>query len=413
MDKASNENLINIKTDKYLATQEERLVLFVAQWIVNDYRQPEIERILARGSVNWEDFNVMLEHHELSSFAYTCLKRHSSFIPDREIELLKKKHYIVIASLARLEKEFLEIADIFCTQGVDIVPIKGTSFLIDSMYGAKTGLRPMADIDVLVKRDNFTLAEKLAETLGYHKVLCGLKESYWREKNYHAIFSKMKNDAVFSVLEIHWFLDYPRKILLLPLLWERIKRLKTGDREITLLSPEDTLFSLALHLRRFGNVLSLKSACDFACLLTKYKDLDWDYILREAKNGQMCASLYFRLIQANILFDIRVPNSILNGLNLLNYKQRLIENFILKNTFLGIPEASGNIFLKNHFLVYDNFREPVSMVINMPQEQFAKFYSLDPYSVKTLLFYRLRFLYFSYYLFKQILKAILRKIVKR
>jgi hypothetical protein len=126
----------------------------------------------------------------------------------------------------------------------------------------------------------------------------------------------------------------------------------------------------------------------------------------------MCASLYFRLIQANIFFDLRVPDIILKALSLPNYKRCLIEGFILKNTFSGQALADSSIFLKNHFLVYDNFWEPVKMIISMPQEQFAKFYHLAPYRISTLLLYRLRFLYFSYYLSVLILKAAIRKIAR-
>ncbi|MDP2924723.1 MAG: nucleotidyltransferase family protein [Candidatus Omnitrophota bacterium] len=401
-----------IKIGKYPISQEARLVSLIAQWIVNDRRLPEIEKILAQESVNWEYFNSLLAQHELSSFAYSCLKNYSALLPSGEVDLLKKTYYFVLAYLAGLEKEFLEIADIFREQGVDLLPLKGSAFLIDNMYNGKTGLRPMVDIDILIKKQKISQAENLLETLGYQKELCGFKEDYWRRKNYHIAFAKNKSGKMFSILELHWLLDYPGKLWLLPSLWERIRKLQVGKREVALLSPEDTLFCLTLHLRRFGNVLSLKSACDFACLLTKYKDLDWDYILKEAKNGQMCASLYFRLIQANIFFDIQVPNLILNSLTPVNYKKRLIEGFILKDTFLGQDLTGRNIFLKNHFLVYDNFWEPVSMIIKMPQEQFAKFYKLSPYSIKTHLWYRLRFLYFPYYLLVLILKATIRKIVK-
>ena len=402
-----------IKADKYSISKESRLVWSIAQWVVNDRRMPEIEKILAQGAVNWEYFNTLLAHHELSSFAYPCFKNYSSMLPRSEADLLKKNHYSILMHLASLEKEFLEITDIFRDRGVELLPLKGSDFLIDNMYGSKAGLRPMVDIDILVKKEKLSQAEKLIETLGYKKELYGLTEDYWIKRNYHIVFVKKGSGKMFSTLvEMHWLLDYPGKISLLPSIWDRARRLQSGDREIALLSPEDMLFCLVLHLRRFGNVLSLKSACDFACLLTKYKDLDWDYILKEAKRGQMCASLYFRLIQADIFFDIKVPSAILDSLCRVNYKRRLIGRFILKNTFLGLNNPGNSIFLKNHFLVYDNFWSPVGMIMNMPQEQFAKFYQLPPYSAKTFLLYRLRFLYFPYYLFVLILKAAIRRIVK-
>ena len=407
MTKTVDENLIMIKADKYLIRQEARLVLLIAQWVINDRRSPEMEKILSQESVNWEYFNTLLAHDQLSSFAHACLKDYSSLLPSGEVDLLKKNHYFVLAHLASLEKEFLKIADIFREQGIDLLPLKGSAFLFDNIYGAKSGLRPMVDIDILVKKEKLSQAEKLVETLGYQKEFMGFKEDYWKRKNYHIMFTKNKSGKMFSILEIHWLLDYPRKIVLLPLLWDRVRKLQFGDREVALLSPEDTLFCLALHLRRFGNVLSLKLACDFACLLNKYQDLGWDYILKEARKGQMRTSLYFRLIQVKIFFDIQVPNFILNNLRPVNYKRRLIESFILKDTFFDFDQTVSNVFLKNHFLVYDNFWESVSMIINLPQEQFARFYRLPPYSIRTRLLYRLRFLYFPYYLLVLILKSCL------
>jgi hypothetical protein len=396
-----------IQAGNYLINRETRLISLIAQWVISDRRPPEIKDILTQGPIDWGYFNLLLAYHEFSSFAYVCLGDYSSLIPASETDLLKKAHYYILVRLADLEYEFLKISDIFRQQRVDFLPLKGMAFLVDNMYGGKAGLRPMADIDILVKKECFLLAEKLIEALNYRKELFGLKEDYWIKRNYHIAFTRNNSDKRLPVLvEVHWLLDYPGERLLLPDLWRRAKEIQYGDRKFTVLSVEDMLFCLALHLRRFGKILSLKSACDFACILVKNKDLDWDYVLREAKSGQMCASLYYRFIQANILFGIQVPGAMLSALNRSGFKRNLIEKFILKNTFSGSSDTDKGVFLKNHLLVYDNFWKPVNMIMNIPQEQFAKFYHLNPYSNKTLLLYRLRFLYYLCHLFVLVLNVI-------
>ncbi len=411
MVKRENKNLMP-GAGKNLISREAGLVLSVAQSIVNGRGSADVEQIL-RQPVNWVKFDALLGYHELSSFAYTCFKGWLPLFDGREVEELKKYHFYVLARLAELEKEFFEIADSFGAEGVDLLPLKGTAFLIDSMYGNLTGLRPMADIDILVRKEQLPHAERLVESLGYRLELGGFKEEYWRRKNYHLMFTKNKNQRLFSTLEVHWLLDYPRKTELLPDLWGRVIKVSARDREVVLLSPEDTLFCLALHLRRFGNVLSLKSACDFACLLVKYQNLDWDYILKQARQGQICVSLYFRLIQVSAFFGLEIAKRIWKELSPSGWRQRLMLNFILKNTF-SVPDKDSNaIFLKHHFLVYDNFNEPVGMIIKMPLEQFAKFYRLSPYSKRALWLYRLRFIYWPYHLLALILKAGIRKIIKR
>lgn len=398
--------------DRYLTSREAKLILLVAQWIVNEYRPVKMEKILTQNLVDWENFNFLLAQHELPSFAYVYLKEQAALIPVSEFNLLRYNYYFALERLVRQEKEFLELVDIFQNKGVDLLPLKGAAFLVGRLYGANTGLRLMEDIDILVKKEHLALAQESAQTLGFQKETCGFKENYWREKSYHFIFTKNRKGKFFSYLEIHWLLDYPGKVPLLPLLWERVRKLRVENREVSLMSVEDTLFCLALHLRRFGNVLALKAACDFALLITKYKNLDWDYIVKEARSGQMCSSLYFRFAQANILFDMAEPKPIINGLRVSSYKKRLIEKFILKNTFLIRKQQDNRVFLKNHFLVYDNFRKPLSMVFMIPQEQFAKFYQLTPYSIKTFLLHKLRFLFFPYCLLVSILKLTLNKITK-
>ncbi|HPT39430.1 MAG TPA: nucleotidyltransferase family protein [Candidatus Omnitrophota bacterium] len=412
MIKMQDDNLI-IAPNKYLTSRQARLVLLIAQWIVNEREDAaKIKKMLSGQELDWDKFNKLLAYHDLSSFAHSFFKDYLHLIPGRQIEELRNYHLFMLSRLIELEKEFFKIADIFADQGVDLLPLKGTAFLIDRLYGNLSGLRPMADIDILVKKEQLPRAEKLAEASGYHKELCGLNEDYWRKRNYHLIFTKKKNQKIFSILEIHWLLDYPRENPLLPDLWKRAIRIPGLKNEVNELSAEDTLFCLALHLRRFGNTLALKTACDFARILIKYKDLDWDYILKQARSGRICASFYFRLIQMKYFFNLRVPDSILKGLSRPNYQQGLIRRFILKDTFRDPGRKISSIFLRHHFLAYDTFREPVSIIINIPQEQFAKFFELTPYGFKTLLLYRLRFLFFLYYLVKLLLNSTADKITK-
>ncbi|MDD5128876.1 MAG: nucleotidyltransferase family protein [Candidatus Omnitrophica bacterium] len=400
-----------IQAGNYLINRETKLISLIAQWVISDRRPPEIKEILTQGSIDWGYFNQLLTYHEFYSFAYICLGDYPSLIPASETDLLKKAHYYILVQLADLEHEFLKVSDIFREQQIDFLPLKGMAFLIDNMYGNKAGLRPMADIDILIKKECFLRAEKLIEALDYRKELFGLKEDYWRKRNYHIAFTRNNNSKRLPVLiEVHWLLDYPGERLLLPDLWEKVKKIQYGDKEFTVLADEDMLFCLALHLRRFGKILSLKSACDFACILVKNKDLDWDYILREAERGQMCASLYYRLIQANILFGIQVPGTILSALNQPGFKRNLIERFVLRNTFSTSGDKDKSVFLKNHLLVYDNLWKPVSMIMNIPQEQFSKFYHLNPYGIRTLLLYQLRFLCYLFHLFVLVLSVIAERI---
>lgn len=380
------------------ASLEARLTLLLARWIVYNYDSLEIEDLLMQESIAWKRLHGFITYHELSSLAYPYLRRYSYLLPHKETELLEKSYYYCLAHLFYLWKEFKCIVNACKDKNIEFVPLKGIAFIVDNIYADKTYLRPMCDIDLLIKERELPLAATILESLGYEKDLRGMQEDYWKEENYHLGFIRKSTNGLFCHAELHWALDYKRDKPILPNLWNRIKKSKVEDKDVYLLSPEDTLFCLALHQRRFGKMLSLKNACDVAMVLDRYNtELDWDYILKEAKVGDMRTTLYFVLTQANLLLDIQIPIFVIRSLDVPKYKKRLIEQFILKDTF-SLELNNGrvninNLYLKSHFLLYDNLWEPVRSVLNVPQEQFAKFYKLPAYTIKTNLLYRFRYLY--------------------
>jgi len=384
---------------------ETKLVLLIARWVVYDECLPEIRNLLAQERIDWKRLEKFLGYHEFFPFTYRCLKECSQFLTNKSMEIAEKIYYYYLVRLSYLWEESKQIVDAFNSKNLEIVPLKGVAFLSDNMYGDKAFLRSMYDIDLLIKKEELPLAEKTLEALGYKKKLLGMEEDYWKEKNYHLTFSNDKRGRFSCNVEIHWALDYRRGKPILPYLWDRIKEPRKEKKGMRLLSLEDTLFSLALHQRRFGKMLCLKNVCDVAMLLNRYKDkIDWDYILREAKIGKMRTTLYFVLAQVGLLLNVKTSSFVLRRLDIYKYKRRLIEQFILNNTFISEPRLNSNkvLYLKTHFLIYDNMWEPVRCVLDVPREQFAKFYRMDPYKRKTQLLYKIRYCYFFMYFFMKI-----------
>ncbi|MBL7132205.1 MAG: nucleotidyltransferase family protein [Candidatus Omnitrophica bacterium] len=382
-------------------SSEAKLVLIIARWIVYNGELSGVKDLLIQECLEWKKFKEMLTYHELFSFVYPCLKKYLYFLPNEAGETLEKSYYYCVAHLSYLWEEFKHIVDAFEGRNIELVPIKGTAFLLDNIYADKSYLRPMCDIDLLIRKKSLPLVKETLKGLGYKKAFGGFKEAYWEDKNYHLSFTREKKKGLAYIVEAHWDLDYRRKRPILPDLWNRIRRTKVENREINLLSPEDTLFTIVLNQRHFGKMLCLKNACDVAMLLNKYNnELDWDYILKEAERGRMRTTLYFLLIQTKLLFNTQIPSHALSNLKIPQYKKYLIQKFITKNIFVSeLNNRMKNLYLRSHFLMYDDFWEPVRYILNIPQEQFAKFYELEPYSKRTNLLYRIRCLYFIYRLF--------------
>ena len=389
---------------------EERLILMIARSVAYPEEERRIENILKyeEANFNWDRFIRLVKRNGLFPLTYIALKDKFGLLPVQTCQILKKSYLFNLIKNTLFWNEFLILAKVFNELNISFVPLKGLSF-IGSIY-PDINYRSMVDIDILIKKESFRLVEDILLTMGYKKDLLGLKEEYWQKKQIHIMFEK-KISSIRIVVEIHWDLDFKRlKDPMLPELWLRTKERYVKGHKIRFLSWEDTIFSLALHKRRFGNILSLKEACDLACILSKVEsEIDWDYMLKSSDIYRMSASVYFVLSHAKLLLDSEFICGVLKKLDISRWQKNAIDKLIIKNTFCDSFDGKM-IYLKAHFLLYDSLWEPIGYILNIPKEQFAKYYNLKPYTKQTNLLYKIRCLYMLKNLCCMCLKTIIQKL---
>lgn len=372
---------------------ESKLVLLVMQQAISNDKRQEIEKLVGSYRVNWERFRELTVYHELITFVYLAFKEHCFLFPPDLMQMLKNTYYHVLTRNQSMWQEFLRISDRFKGAGIDLLPIKGIS-LLEDLY-VKNPVRPMVDIDVLVKEEDLKVAKNLFYSMDYHEELSGLREDYWLKTRCQIPF-RINNDNCLGLVEMHFNFDYRRyKKAILPQLWKRTRAINIAEKKIKFLSPEDTLFSLVLHKRIFGKSLNLKYVLDLALLLKKYgSSFNWDYVLREARQYRIRTSLFFLLSSLESFDNKYIPPNIYKELYIPGYKKILISNHIKKYTFMdNIESESKIIYLKSHLLLYDNFWEPLNYILKAPKEQFAMFLNLAPYNKKTDFLYKNRLFY--------------------
>ncbi|MFA5390917.1 MAG: nucleotidyltransferase family protein [Candidatus Omnitrophota bacterium] len=344
--------------------------------------------------MDWEKFKALIAYHELYPFVYAAIKKSAWPISGDLEKFLDHHYYLTLMRAQNFWQEFLTIAEAFRAEKATMAPIKGISSLAD-IYRDKP-FRPMADIDILVKEEEFTKARGILSNLGYEADLGDLREEYWLKKHCELTFSKKKQNRS-GVVDVHFRLDAKRSnAFILPHLWERTREISMDGHTVRLLSQEDQLFCLALHQRRFGGKgFCLKNVFDLAMTLEKFGNaFDWDYVIREAQAWKMRAAVFFILFQAKSLFDATVPESVWKRMNIPYYQRgmtvKLIEKYALPSRS---SDKNKELYLKMQFILFDGFLETIGNLVNIPLEQFAKFYGLRPYEKKTEFFYRFRFFY--------------------
>lgn len=348
-----------------------------------------------------EKFIALVRLHNIAPLVFYRLQKYSQKIPPRIYSLLKSSYFLNLSINLKFWKDFLKIKEACQQNNIAFLPLKGMDILL-RFYPA-FDLRSMVDIDILVKEEQLPETEKVLSALGYQKNLLGLKEGYWRKQQCHIAFYKDR-----SLVEVHWGLDFKRaNRSILPGVWERAQGRLAGGHKINIMSPEDALFSFALHLRRFGNILSLKQVLDVDKIIKATPDFDWDYVLRESQGGKMKAPVYFILMQVGLFTETIIPPGIFKELKLPGWQRMLIKKLILRKTF-QISSSLKDNYLKAHFLLYDNLCESLLYLINIPYEQFCKFYDLKPYTRISNLLYGLRLIYMPLSLLLQLVSKVAR-----
>ncbi|MBL7196808.1 MAG: nucleotidyltransferase family protein [Candidatus Omnitrophica bacterium] len=384
---------------------EARVVNYLIKEIVYGIFESSLRKVLTTSEIDYKRLTSLLIYNELMPFLYILLKNTPEIVNKNLFHSIKKTYYTKLYKYMILLQELLKILKEAKKKNILIIPIKGFSF--SEEYYKRFGFRPLVDIDLLIKEKDFEKGVTLLENFGYREYLLGATEEYWKKEQCHLEFIKIIK-AIPIVTELHWALDFKRfKKKCIPRLWERLRKINIDNEDFSALSPEDTLFSLALHQRRFGKVLNLKYVLDTGIMLKKEK-LEWDYIVETAYQEKIRASLYFLLYHTQFTLNIDL-RKYLDKLKIPYWQRILISKIIRKYSYSPPVSNLPYVYTMSHFLLYDNIIYPIKYILNIPQEQFAKFYSLPIYSPRTERLYKIRFLYIIYRLIKDNLKQFFKK----
>ncbi|MFH1338871.1 MAG: nucleotidyltransferase family protein [Candidatus Omnitrophota bacterium] len=386
------------RNKKHSISAESGLLQHISKEVVFGNNRQNVLKKTASDKVNWQKLQDLLLYHELAPFLYIVIKNDPEAVPAQFFKFLEYVYYKQVFRYIYLSEELTKIIELAAQNHLLLLPIKG--FSMSDVYYKRYGFRPLVDIDLLVKEGALDKGMLILESLGYKKYFKRGKEEYWRKKQCHLEFKKDIRGELFSV-DLHWALDFKRrKEGVLPSLWERIREINIGGKKIPSLSLEDTIFSIILHQRRFGKTLNLKYVCDLGLILNGTPVLDWDYIFKAAREENFNSCLFFLLAQVQTVLDINLEKYI-RELKIPYWKRKCAFEFINKYSYLSHKDFDVYyLFLLSHFLLYDNTKEPIKYILNIPEEQFAKFYKLPLFKPNTKRLYKIRFLYMFYRLLK-------------
>lgn len=298
--------LKNLKT--ILNTRPEHKLLIACLKSHMDQKNAlDIKELLTQ-KIDWDYFHRIVALHGVLPIIYTNLKNIAQdSVPVKEMNHLKEQYLANVQRNLILTGELLKIMDLFESNGIEAIPLKGPVFA-ESVYGSLS-LRQFVDLDILVRKKNVLKAKSLLLSNKYNllKKIEINEEVYLIERN---DFEFLKEEGRIRV-ELHW--DIISKIYHFPLdldkLWENTHKISFAGATVLNFSSEDLFIIHCIHGTKH-NWKRLKWICDISKLIEANPEVDLNCILKLAKSigGERVLSL--GLFLANDLLGAQLPDQI-------------------------------------------------------------------------------------------------------
>jgi len=288
----------------------------------------------------------------VTSLLFNSLKGRQSIrpTPDRLNTLLELTGNDYLRTSVINERNYEKLAlvlDAFSTEGVKVILLKGMH-LAKFVY-MDIGLRPMADVDIMVKNDDISKAEGIMFDLGYKYSAArnssrasanknietnvgDLPELYYElyKTKHHHLRHFTKPEGGIRILEIHRAIIEPNTPLSVNTdgLWERAEAVKIDDKEALVLSPEDLLIYLCLHIScsHHFKLFGLKPYCDIAITINHFSErLDWEVLKRRTREWAAERYLHLTLLLLKDILGVKIPENITLSLTYESLNNRIVQ----------------------------------------------------------------------------------------
>ena len=288
-------------------SKEEELLIAVSRLHLEDKDKAKIIG-LCREPLNWgylikrggdEGVDSLLYHHlkRVQGFKGSRLQGLDALPLDPSIpQTLSSRYYSNLLSNIHLLDEFYYVLKRLNKIGIEVIVLKGV-FLIEKVY-RNIGLRPMSDVDVLVRKEAIPEVMKVMSDSGYYITP-------------HGHLGYLKDGEFPAVMDFHWDIWFPET----DDIWKRCKITMIKDIPVKSLDNEDVLIYMATHQSINHGMHKLIWLCDIREFIMAYRnDIDWKIFIRRIKDYNIEMPLYYTLSHTEKLLGTEIPSDVLEEL---------------------------------------------------------------------------------------------------
>ena len=271
-----------------------------------------IEQELVRPDLDWDHVTRAACAHGIAPLIHHGLQQSgvTNLLPPTAAQRLRSSYYGNTARNSLLYDELRKVLEAFREEAIEVIVLKGAA-LAEAVYPNRT-LRPMTDVDLLVRKEQLAKVETKLVDMGYSLEEGAKPKDFYREHHYHLVFSKLPATKI----EIHWHITRPNSPFRIDIdgLWERAQPIVLGGVEALALSPEDLLLHICQHMHKHKLFGGIRPLCDIAHVVEYYKNaIDWTEFRDRSYRWGISPYVYLVLSLAKELLDAHISSSFLKN----------------------------------------------------------------------------------------------------
>jgi hypothetical protein len=285
------------------------------------WKSPETRLVLAacRGSgipnpaevVDWDALLEQAVAWRVAPLVYRGLKQAPGLAPQPTLALLRRQYAVTAASNLRQFHLLEAVLRAFAERSIPVMLLKGAA-LVRLAY-RDPGLRPMGDVDLLVRREDLRRAADALLSHGLAPVLPGREEQYERDHHHWAPF---KTPDLSLVMELHHDLAAPGSSVqaVIDGVWRRAQPVAGTGAPALAPSASDLVLHQCVHTSSHALFYPLLTLCDLTETVRAATGIDWDGLAETAREWNASRQAFCFLSLTEDLLAPGIPARLLDRL---------------------------------------------------------------------------------------------------
>jgi len=286
---------------------EDKLLFTCTRQNFKEVHRQQVLAIAQHNPIGWDDIYTTALAHGVAPLVYANLRRCAGLALNIPKGILEQFHACFLRNMTIKERKadnLKNALDYFQARSIKVMLIKGAA--LDIFVYEHPYLTMPIDIDVVlhIRREELTDEEQKEIMRRMH----GLSIEYDYFEHHDAIINGM------LAINFHR-------------IWAEATKIDFRGQVAYVTAPEDMLLLACINSCR-KRFFRLKSLCDIAEIINRYRDLDWEKVVKRAQAYDCHIIVFTALLVTNMTLGCELPEGVLGSLKVNPARAAIIGSLI-------------------------------------------------------------------------------------